>query len=47
MAVDNVIPHANELIEFRRLVDSDERVFQALSPTDAGALLMVRERPKR
>lgn len=43
LAVDNVISHASELVEFRKLVDSDPRIFQALCPTGAGALLVVRE----
>ncbi len=42
LAVDNVISHADELTEFRALVSSDERVSEALVPTGAGALLVVR-----
>jgi predicted O-methyltransferase YrrM len=42
LAVDNVISHADELIEFRALVDADDRVSDAVAPTGAGALLVVR-----
>lgn len=42
LAVDNVVSHASELIDFRELVASDERVMEALCPTGAGALLVVR-----
>lgn len=43
LAVDNAISHAAELAEFRELVAEDERVTEALVPTGAGALLVVRE----
>lgn len=43
LAVDNVLSHADELIEFRELVAQDERVSEALVPTGAGVLLVVRE----
>jgi predicted O-methyltransferase YrrM len=43
LAVDNVISHADEVAEFRRLVEADARVTQALAPTGAGVLLVVRE----
>ena len=43
LAVDNVISHADELIGFRELVAHDERVSEALAPTGAGLLLVVRE----
>jgi predicted O-methyltransferase YrrM len=43
LAVDNVISHADELIEFRELVAHDARVSEALAPTGAGLLLVVRE----
>lgn len=43
LAVDNVISHAEELVDFRNLVANDERVTDALAPTGAGALLVVRE----
>jgi len=42
LAVDNVISHAEELAEFRELVANDERVTDAVAPTGAGALLVVR-----
>lgn len=44
LAVDNVISHADEVAEFRRLVTNDDRVVDALAPTGAGALIVVRER---
>ena len=44
LAVDNVISHADELVEFRALVTADDRVSAALVPTGAGALLVVRDR---
>jgi predicted O-methyltransferase YrrM len=43
LAIDNVISHADELIEFRELVARDARVSEALAPTGAGLLLLVRE----
>lgn len=43
LAVDNVISHADEVAEFRELVANDDRVSEALAPTGAGALLVVRE----
>jgi predicted O-methyltransferase YrrM len=43
LAVDNVTSHADELVEFRELVAGDERVTDALAPTGAGVLLVVRE----
>jgi predicted O-methyltransferase YrrM len=43
LVVDNVISHAAELAEFRELVSTDRRVSDALAPTGAGALLVVRE----
>lgn len=42
LAVDNVLSHAAEVEEFRSLVRADERVSEALAPTGAGALLIVR-----
>lgn len=47
LAVDNVLSHAEEVAEFRALVSADERVSEALSPTGAGALLVVREADQR
>jgi predicted O-methyltransferase YrrM len=43
LAVDNAISHADELAEFRELVAHDDRVSEALAPTGAGVLLVVRE----
>jgi predicted O-methyltransferase YrrM len=45
LVVDNVVSHASEVAEFRSLVSADERVFEALAPTGAGALLVVRTEP--
>lgn len=42
LVVDNVISHAHQVADFRALVTADERVFEALVPTGAGALLAVR-----
>jgi predicted O-methyltransferase YrrM len=42
LAVDNAISHASELTQFRGLVARDGRVGEALVPTGAGALLIVR-----
>ena len=41
LIVDNVISHAEQVAEFRALVDADDAVHQALAPTGAGALLVV------
>lgn len=43
LAVDNVLSHADEIRDFRELIRTDERVSEALVPTGAGALLVVRE----
>jgi predicted O-methyltransferase YrrM len=43
LAVDNVLSHAEEVREFRVLVNADERVSEAIVPTGAGLLLVVRE----
>jgi len=43
LVVDNVLSHSDELRDFRRLVDEDPRVSQALVPTGAGALLIVKQ----
>lgn len=43
LVVDNVISHAGELAAFRALVSADDRVSEAVAPTGAGALLVVRE----
>jgi predicted O-methyltransferase YrrM len=41
LAVDNVISHADQVAEFRKLVTSDPRVTEALVPTGAGVLLVL------
>jgi len=41
LAVDNVISHAAEVEDFRRVVQRDERVSAALVPIGAGVLLVV------
>ncbi len=43
LVVDNAISHADEVREFRELVRAEELVSEALAPTGAGALLVVRE----
>lgn len=43
LVVDNVLSHADELRDFRQLVAEDPRVSEALAPTGAGALLIVKE----
>jgi predicted O-methyltransferase YrrM len=43
LAVDNVISHESELVDFRAVVDADERVARALVPIGAGVLLIVRQ----
>jgi predicted O-methyltransferase YrrM len=42
LAVDNVLSHADEVADFRALVSVDERVTEALAPTGAGVLLIVK-----
>ena len=42
LIVDNVISHADEVAELRKLVEDDSRVMDALVPVGAGALLVVR-----
>jgi predicted O-methyltransferase YrrM len=44
LAVDNVLSHARELEAFRACVREDASVSEALAPTGAGLLLVVRER---
>jgi predicted O-methyltransferase YrrM len=43
LVVDNVISHADEVAEFRKLVEDDGRVMDALVPIGAGALLVVKQ----
>jgi predicted O-methyltransferase YrrM len=45
LVVDNVISHADEVAEFRELIERDSRVMDALVPVGAGALLVVRITP--
>jgi predicted O-methyltransferase YrrM len=43
LVLDNAISHADELRDFRQLVVEDPMVSDALVPTGAGALLIVKE----
>jgi predicted O-methyltransferase YrrM len=43
LVVDNAISHAGELSDFRGRIAADARVMEALVPTGAGALLVVKE----
>lgn len=43
LVVDNVISHADEVVEFRELVASDARVMDVLVPIGAGALLVIKQ----
>jgi predicted O-methyltransferase YrrM len=42
LVVDNVVSHAHELIDFRALVEREDRVMAALVPIGAGMLLVVK-----
>jgi predicted O-methyltransferase YrrM len=42
LIVDNVISHAHELVEFRALVEREDRVMEALVPIGAGMLMAVK-----
>lgn len=42
LAVDNVLSHAEQVAEFRALVTAEPNVTEALAPTGAGLLLIVR-----
>ncbi|TGD12957.1 hypothetical protein EB836_03235 [Brevibacterium sp. S111] len=44
LAVDNAVSHAEQVHEFRVLVADDPRMTEALVPTGAGALLVIRDR---
>jgi predicted O-methyltransferase YrrM len=44
LAVDNVLSHADEVVEFRAAVGADARVTEALVPIGAGVLLVTRLR---
>jgi len=43
LVIDNVLSHAEEVRDLRQLADSDRSVSQALAPTGAGALLIVKD----
>jgi predicted O-methyltransferase YrrM len=43
LAVDNVLSHADEVSDFRALIRAEERVSEAVVPTGAGLLLIVRD----
>jgi predicted O-methyltransferase YrrM len=43
LAVDNVLSHEHELVDFTQLVEDDPRVTSALVPIGAGVRLAVRE----
>jgi predicted O-methyltransferase YrrM len=45
LVVDNAISHERELIEFRELVEHEDRVMDSLVPIGAGVLLVVEHRP--
>ncbi len=41
LAVDNVVSHADQVAEFRALVEADERVVSSVVPIGAGVLLVT------
>ena len=43
LVVDNVLSHAEQVAAFRALVSREPAVSEALAPTGAGALLVLRE----
>jgi predicted O-methyltransferase YrrM len=43
LVVDNAVSHAAEMTVFREQIGADTRVMDALAPTGAGALLVVKE----
>ena len=45
LVVDNAISHERELIEFRELVEHEDRVMDSLVPIGAGVLLVVEHPP--
>lgn len=48
LVVDNVVSHADQVADFRALVEADPGVFEALAPSGAGLLLMyAAARPAR
>jgi predicted O-methyltransferase YrrM len=44
LAVDNVLSHAEQVADFRALVAADDTVHEAVAPTGAGVLLVVKSR---
>lgn len=44
LVVDNVLSHAEEVHDFRDMIQTTPGVTEALAPTGAGALLVVRDR---
>jgi predicted O-methyltransferase YrrM len=42
LVVDNVLSHADQVADFRELVAADPDVVEAVAPTGAGALLVVK-----
>lgn len=43
LAVDNVLSHADEVADFRALIQADPLITEAVAPTGAGLLLAVRD----
>jgi predicted O-methyltransferase YrrM len=43
LVVDNVLSHADEVKTFRKIVQDEDRVTEAVVPIGAGALLVVRD----
>ncbi|KAB1661348.1 O-methyltransferase [Pseudoclavibacter sp. CFCC 13796] len=41
LVVDNVLSHADQVVEFRELIQADDRATEALVPIGAGLLLVV------
>jgi hypothetical protein len=42
LVVDNVMPHEDEVADFRKVVEGSRRVMDALVPIGAGVLLVVK-----
>jgi predicted O-methyltransferase YrrM len=47
LVVDNVLSHADQVAEFRELVTAEPTVSEAMAPTGAGALLVVKHGRRR
>lgn len=45
LAVDNVISHEHELVEFTRMIEAESALTQTVVPVGAGLRLAVRSRP--